>query len=87
MDETFGIRELGEHRLAGFMERLPGLAIAVVGDFFLDKYLVIDRSLSEVSLETGLEACCRRKMCLRYSLKESFPGWFRPVFIVPPTSS
>lgn len=56
MDETFGIRELGEHRLAGFMERLPGLAIAVVGDFFLDKYLVIDRSLSEVSLETGLEA-------------------------------
>lgn len=53
---TFGPRELAEARLAGFLERLPGLAVAVVGDFFLDKYLVIDRSLSEVSLETGLEA-------------------------------
>ena len=28
----------------------------VVGDFFLDRYLIIDRRLSEVSLETGLEA-------------------------------
>jgi len=27
-----------------------------VGDFFLDKYLIIDRQFSEVSLETGLEA-------------------------------
>ena len=27
-----------------------------MGDFFLDKYLSIDRQLSEVSLETGLEA-------------------------------
>jgi len=27
-----------------------------VGDFFLDKYLIIDRQLGEVSLETGLEA-------------------------------
>jgi rfaE bifunctional protein kinase chain/domain len=30
--------------------------VLVVGDFFLDKYLIIDRRLSEVSLETGLEA-------------------------------
>ncbi len=29
--------------------------ILVIGDFFLDKYLHIERSLSEVSLETGLE--------------------------------
>jgi rfaE bifunctional protein kinase chain/domain len=28
----------------------------VVGDFFLDKYLIIDRGLGETSLETGLEA-------------------------------
>jgi len=38
--------------LAGF-ERAR---IAVVGDFFLDKYLEIDPVLAEVSLETGLEA-------------------------------
>jgi len=30
--------------------------ILVVGDYFLDKYLAIDRRLAEVSLETGLEA-------------------------------
>ena len=28
----------------------------VVGDFFLDKYLIVDQGLAEVSLETGLEA-------------------------------
>jgi rfaE bifunctional protein kinase chain/domain len=28
----------------------------VVGDFFLDEYLLLDRTLSEISLETGLEA-------------------------------
>jgi len=38
--------------LAGFADA----SIAVVGDFFLDKYLEIDPALSEVSLETGLEA-------------------------------
>ncbi len=32
------------------------MGVAVVGDYFLDKYLVIDRSLSEMSLETGKEA-------------------------------
>ena len=40
-------------------EVLRGLAsarIAVVGDFFLDKYLEIDPALTEISLETGLEA-------------------------------
>lgn len=38
--------------LAGF----PGASIAVVGDFFLDKYLVLEEALTEVSLETGLDA-------------------------------
>jgi bifunctional ADP-heptose synthase (sugar kinase/adenylyltransferase) len=38
------------------LKRLRDLIILVVGDFFLDKYLIIDRSLSEKSLETGLEA-------------------------------
>ncbi len=44
-----------EH-LAELLQRFPSLSIAVVGDFFLDKYLEIDPSLSERSLETGLEA-------------------------------
>ena len=42
-----------------FDEILSGFAsarIAVVGDFFLDKYLEIAPALSELSLETGLEA-------------------------------
>lgn len=41
-----------EQLLAGFSR----VSLAVVGDFFLDKYLIIDRRLSEVSLETGKEA-------------------------------
>ena len=38
------------------LNHFSDLHILVVGDFFLDKYLIIDRSLSELSLETGLEA-------------------------------
>ena len=56
MLEAFGVGEMEEGRLASLFDRLPRLSVAVVGDFFLDKYLVIDRGLSEVSLETGLEA-------------------------------
>lgn len=55
-EEVFGPRDLAGERLAGLLRRLPEIAIAVVGDFFLDRYLVIDQSLGEVSLETGLEA-------------------------------
>ena len=54
--DTFGPRDTTEEALRRYLDRLPGMAIAVVGDFFLDKYLVIDRALSEVSLETGLES-------------------------------
>ena len=43
-------------RLDELLNRFPHLHVLVVGDFFLDKYLIIDRQLSEVSLETGLEA-------------------------------
>jgi rfaE bifunctional protein kinase chain/domain len=38
------------------LDAFPAARIAVVGDFFLDKYLVIDPYLAEVSIETGLEA-------------------------------
>ena len=43
-------------RLDQLLSRFPDLKLAVVGDFFLDKYLVIDPALSETSLETGQEA-------------------------------
>jgi rfaE bifunctional protein kinase chain/domain len=45
-----------KERVEEILGRFKELSIAVVGDFFLDRYIVIDRSLSEISLETGLEA-------------------------------
>ena len=38
--------------LSGFSD----LSILVVGDFFLDKYLILDPALTETSIETGLDA-------------------------------
>jgi rfaE bifunctional protein kinase chain/domain len=38
------------------LARARELTVAVVGDFFVDRYLHIDPALAEVSLETGLEA-------------------------------
>jgi rfaE bifunctional protein kinase chain/domain len=43
-------------RLRTLLAHFPDVHILVVGDYFLDHYLIIDRALSEVSLETGLEA-------------------------------
>jgi rfaE bifunctional protein kinase chain/domain len=43
-------------RLEQLLGRIPDLRIAVLGDFFLDKYLITDPALSEISIETGLEA-------------------------------
>ena len=43
-------------RLNTLLSRFPSLTILVVGDFFLDKYLIIEHALGEISLETGLEA-------------------------------
>lgn len=47
---------MDETRLNTLLDRFPRLHLLVVGDFFLDKYLSIDPALSEISLETGLEA-------------------------------
>lgn len=47
---------LSEERLEEILSTLPEIKVAVVGDFFLDRYLEIDPRLSEISLETGLEA-------------------------------
>lgn len=43
-------------RLAELAGRFKLLRVAVLGDYFLDKYLEIDPSLAETSLETGLTA-------------------------------
>jgi bifunctional ADP-heptose synthase (sugar kinase/adenylyltransferase) len=47
---------LTPHRLDQLLDRFRRLRIAVCGDFFLDKYLLIDPALAEVSIETGLTA-------------------------------
>jgi bifunctional ADP-heptose synthase (sugar kinase/adenylyltransferase) len=39
-------------RLRALVDRFPTRRIAVLGDFFLDKYLEVDPALAEVSLET-----------------------------------
>jgi rfaE bifunctional protein kinase chain/domain len=47
---------LTDERLDEILSRIPDLRIAVIGDFFLDKYMVTDPALAEMSVETGLEA-------------------------------
>jgi len=50
------MQPLDIQQLDDLLSRFKDLHILVVGDFFLDKYLIIDRELKETSLETGLEA-------------------------------
>jgi rfaE bifunctional protein kinase chain/domain len=38
------------------LKEIPNRKIAVIGDFFLDNYLLIDPNLAEISLETGKTA-------------------------------
>ncbi len=38
------------------LTRIPALSVGVLGDLFLDRYLDIDKELTEKSLETGLDA-------------------------------
>lgn len=45
-----------EQRLKEILDGFSRAQILVVGDFFLDKYLILDAALTEVSLETNLEA-------------------------------
>lgn len=40
-------------RLSEILSQFPSRRVAVVGDFFLDKYLEVDPDLAEISLETG----------------------------------
>jgi len=59
------VRGMNMTRLDELLDRFPKLHVLVVGDFFLDKYLIIDRQLAEISLETGLEA--HQVVEIRYS--------------------
>ncbi len=43
-------------RLQELLAKFPTRRIAVVGDFFLDKYLEVDPRLAETSVETGKRA-------------------------------
>ena len=47
---------MNETRLKQILSHFPEVNILIVADFFLDNYLILDRELSEISLETGLEA-------------------------------
>ena len=47
---------MDETRLRQILKHFPEVSILVIGDFFLDNYLILERELSEISLETGLEA-------------------------------
>ena len=48
--------EMERQRLKEILDNIPKLKIAVIGDFFLDKWLEINRSLDEASVETNLTA-------------------------------
>ncbi len=47
---------MNKNRLAEILQQLPSKSIAVVGDYFLDRYWEIDDSLTEPSVETALDA-------------------------------
>lgn len=42
-----------QERLSELLSKFPTRRIAVIGDFFLDKYLEVDPQLAETSVETG----------------------------------
>jgi bifunctional ADP-heptose synthase (sugar kinase/adenylyltransferase) len=47
------LRDFDSGRLRSLLARFEALKVGVIGDFFLDKYLEVDPSLAEPSLETG----------------------------------
>src|ERR1035437_4946908 len=47
---------LTRKRFTELTAKFPQTNIAVIGDFFLDEYLILDKRLSEISVETNLEA-------------------------------
>lgn len=55
---TVNYEELSADRLQYILDQwdMALTSVAVVGDFFLDRYLIIDPELTEESIETGLDA-------------------------------
>ncbi|GAB1483020.1 D-glycero-beta-D-manno-heptose-7-phosphate kinase [Treponema sp.] len=51
-----GLASFDRQRLGDLIASFPKLRVAVLGDFFLDKYLEVDSHLAEKSLETGKTA-------------------------------
>ncbi len=51
-----GLAGFGPERLEELTSRFRSLRVAVLGDYFLDKYYEVDPSLAEPSLETGRTA-------------------------------
>src|SRR5213080_283160 len=47
---------LSDSVLETILARIPRLTLGVLGDLFLDRYLDIDATLTEPSIETGLDA-------------------------------
>lgn len=47
---------MDEARLQSLLSEFPSRRILVLGDYFLDRYLILDPALAEVSLETGRTA-------------------------------
>lgn len=54
--ETVGYGALSVDGLEGLVAQWRRQGITVAGDYFLDRYLIIDPTLTEPSLETGLDA-------------------------------
>ncbi|MFN0198210.1 MAG: bifunctional heptose 7-phosphate kinase/heptose 1-phosphate adenyltransferase [Planctomycetaceae bacterium] len=54
--KTFTPQQMTADRLSELIERFPSRRIAVIGDFFLDKYLDTDPRIIESSVETGRHA-------------------------------
>jgi rfaE bifunctional protein kinase chain/domain len=50
------LQHMTDRRLQELLEPFPRLRVAVIGDFFLDKYFDVDPQLAETSLETGKTA-------------------------------
>lgn len=59
------LRDMTDQRLEQLLAQFARLRIAVVGDFFLDKYFDVDPLLAETSLETGKTA--NQVVALRHS--------------------
>lgn len=47
---------MNTERLSSLFSKFPKQTVLVVGDFFLDQYLILEHALGEISIETGLEA-------------------------------